>query len=87
MEEELTALDIATVKAECLRELLMVLPIVEKSIPTILINFDNQTVIMLSVKIHRRVATGNMKSREVVGELAGTAPSSTARNPGTRRGF
>ena len=55
--EELTALDIATVKAECLRELLMVLPIVEKSIPTILINFDNQTVI-----IKMNSSKDNMKS-------------------------
>ena len=35
---------------------------------------------LLSVKTHRRVATGNTKSREVAGVLAGTAPSSTARN-------
>jgi hypothetical protein len=55
--EELTALYIATVKAECLRELLMFLPIVEKSIPTILINFDNQTVI-----IKMNSSKDNMKS-------------------------
>jgi len=30
---------------------------------------------MLSVKTHQRVATGNMKSREVAGALAGTAPA------------
>ena len=42
---------------------------------------------LLSVKTHRRVATGNTKSREVTGALAGTAPSSTARNPSTCRGF
>jgi len=35
---------------------------------------------LLSVKTHRRVATGNTKSREVAGALACTAPSSTARN-------
>src|SRR6185437_15552174 len=35
---------------------------------------------VLSVKTHRRAATGNKKSREVAGVLAGTAPSSTARN-------
>jgi len=39
---------------------------------------------MLSVETHRRVATGNTKSREVAGALAGTAPSSTARNSVTR---
>ena len=33
---------------------------------------------------HRRVAKGNTKSREVAGALAGTAPSSTARNSVTR---
>ena len=42
---------------------------------------------VLSVKTHRRVATGNTKSREVAGALAGTAPSSMARNSSTRHGF
>ena len=35
---------------------------------------------MLSVETHRRAATGNTKSQEVAGALAGTTPSSTARN-------
>ena len=35
---------------------------------------------LLSVETHRRAATGNTKSREVAGALAGTAPLSTARN-------
>ena len=35
-------------------------------------------MVLLSVETHRRVATGNTKSREVAGALAGTAPSSTA---------
>ena len=48
---------------------------------------DVWDVILLSVKTHQRVATGNTKSREVARALAGTAPSSTALNPGTRRGF
>ena len=39
---------------------------------------------VLSVETHRRAATGNTKSREVAGALAGTAPSSTARNSVTR---
>ena len=39
---------------------------------------------LLSVETHRRVATGNTKSWEVAGALAGTAPSSTARNSVTR---
>jgi len=39
---ELVALDIATVEAEWLRELLMDLPIVEKPIPAISMNCDNQ---------------------------------------------
>ena len=39
---------------------------------------------LLSVETHRRVATSNTKSREVAGALAGTAPSSTARNSVTR---
>ena len=46
MEAELTALDTATVEAEWLRELLMDLPMVEKPIPAILMNCDNQTVIV-----------------------------------------
>jgi hypothetical protein len=46
MEAELVALDTATVEADWLRELLMDLPIVEKLIPAILMNCDNQTVIV-----------------------------------------
>src|SRR5579859_7225529 len=45
MEAELTALETASSEAEWLRELLMDLPVVEKPIPAILINCDNQTVI------------------------------------------
>ena len=45
MEAELTSLD-TLVEAEWLRELLMDLLIVEKSIPAILMNCDNQTVIV-----------------------------------------
>ena len=45
MEAELTALDTAGVEAEWLRELLMDLPIVEKPIPAISMNCDNQSVI------------------------------------------
>ena len=57
MEAELTALDTATVEAEWLRELLMDLPVVEKPIPAILMNCDNQTVI---VKMNS--SRDNMKS-------------------------
>jgi hypothetical protein len=57
MEAELTALDTATVEDEWLRELLMDLPIVEKPIPAILMNCDNQTVI---VKVNS--SKDNMKS-------------------------
>jgi hypothetical protein len=46
MEAELTALDIATIEAEWLRELLMDLPVVEKPVTAILMNCDNQTVIV-----------------------------------------
>ena len=46
MEAELTALYTTTVEAEWLRELLMDLPVVEKPIPAILMNCDNQTVIV-----------------------------------------
>jgi len=57
MKAELTALDTATVEAEWLRELLMDLPVVEKPIPAILMNCDNQTVI---VKVNS--SKDNMKS-------------------------
>ena len=46
MEAELNALDTATIEAEWLRELLMDLPVVEKPVPAILMNCDNQTVIV-----------------------------------------
>jgi hypothetical protein len=45
MEAELAALDTAGIEAEWLRELLMDLPVVEKPIPAILMNCDNQTKI------------------------------------------
>ena len=45
MEAELTTLDTARAKAEWLRELLIDLSIVEKPIPTISMNCDNQTMI------------------------------------------
>jgi hypothetical protein len=57
MEAELTALDTATVEAEWLRELLMDLPVVEKPIPAIPMNCDNQTVI---IKVNS--SKDNMKS-------------------------
>jgi hypothetical protein len=57
MEAELTALDTTTVEAEWLRELLMDLPVVEKPIPAISLNCDNQTVI---VKVNS--SKDNMKS-------------------------
>jgi hypothetical protein len=46
MEVELTTLDIASVEAEWLCELLMDLSVVEKPMPTISMNCDNQTVII-----------------------------------------
>ena len=57
MEAQLTALDTAIVEADWLRELLMDLPIVEKPVPAILMNCDNQTVI---VKVNN--SKDNMKS-------------------------
>jgi hypothetical protein len=45
MKAELTTLDTSTVEPEWLRELLMDLPMVEKLIPGILMNCDNETVI------------------------------------------
>jgi hypothetical protein len=57
MEAELTALDTTTIEGEWLCELLMDLPVVEKHIPDISMNCDNQTVI---VKVNS--SKDNMKS-------------------------
>jgi hypothetical protein len=57
MKAELTSLDTSTIEAEWLRELLMDLPMVEKSIPAILMNCDNETVI---IKMNN--SKDNMKS-------------------------
>jgi hypothetical protein len=57
MEAELTALDTASVEAGWLRELFMDLPEVEKLVPAISMNCDNQTVI---IKINS--SKDNMKS-------------------------
>jgi hypothetical protein len=46
MEAALTALDTPTVESKLPRELLMDLSVVEKPVPTILLNCDNQTVIV-----------------------------------------
>ena len=46
MEAELTDLDTATIEAEWLRELLMDFPMVEKPVPAIIMNCDNQTMIV-----------------------------------------
>jgi hypothetical protein len=46
METELTTLDTATVQADWLRELLMDLPIIEKPLLAMLMNYDNQMVIV-----------------------------------------
>jgi hypothetical protein len=61
IEAELAALDTATMKADWLRELLMDLPIVEKPLPAILMNCDNQTVI---VKVDS--SKDNMKSSRYI---------------------
>jgi hypothetical protein len=57
IEAKLIALDTATVEVEWLHELLMDLPMVEKPIPIILMNCDNQTVI---IKV--KSSKDNMKS-------------------------
>jgi hypothetical protein len=46
MEVELIALDIATIEADWLCELLMDLPIVEKPLLAILMNCGNQTLMV-----------------------------------------
>jgi hypothetical protein len=57
MEAELATLDTATIDVEWLHELLMDLPIVEKPILAILMNYDNQTMI---IKVNS--SKDNMKS-------------------------
>jgi hypothetical protein len=57
MEAKLKTLDTVTVEAKWLCELLMDLSVVEKTIPTILMNYDNQTMI---VKVNS--SKENMKS-------------------------
>jgi hypothetical protein len=57
METELTALDTATIESKWLRELLMDLPVVEKPVPAILLNCENQIV---TVKVNN--SKDNMKS-------------------------
>jgi hypothetical protein len=57
MEAKLAALDTTIVEADWLRELLMDLPIIEKPLPAILMNCDNQMVI---VKVDS--SKDNMKS-------------------------
>ena len=43
MKAKLIALDTTTIEAEWLHELLMDLPVVEKPVPAILMNCDNQS--------------------------------------------
>jgi hypothetical protein len=57
MKAELTTFDTTTVEADWLRELLMDLPIIEKPLSAILMNYNNQTVI---VKVDS--SKDNMKS-------------------------
>jgi hypothetical protein len=62
MEGELTALDTSGVEAGWLRDLLMDLPLVEKPVPSILMNCDNQAVI---TKV--KSSNDNMKTRRRTG--------------------
>jgi hypothetical protein len=57
IEVELTALDTASIEVERLCEFLMDLPMVEKPIPSISMNCDNETLI---VKVNN--SKDNMKS-------------------------
>ena len=61
MKAELVALDTVGAEAEWLRELLMDLLVVQKSIPAISMNCDNQTVI---TKVNS--SRNNMKSTRYV---------------------
>jgi hypothetical protein len=61
MEAELTTLNTATIEVDWLRELLMDLSIVEKTLPVIYMNCDNQMVI---VKVDS--SKDNMKSSRYI---------------------
>jgi hypothetical protein len=61
LDAELTALNTYTIESEWLHELLMDLPEVEKSMPAILLNCDNQAVIF---KVDN--SKGNAKSSKSV---------------------
>jgi len=62
IEAELTALDTASTEAEWLRDMLMDLPLVEKPIPAILINYDNQIVI---TKVKNSQDNGKKSSKHI----------------------
>jgi hypothetical protein len=64
MEAELTALDTAGSEAKWLRDLLMDLPVVEKPIPSISMDCDNQTVI---TKVNS--SKDNMKSTSMLRDV------------------
>ncbi|KAK1664278.1 hypothetical protein QYE76_052437 [Lolium multiflorum] len=82
MEAELTTLDTAAVEAEWLRQLLMDLHVVEKPIPVILMNFDNQVVI---IKVNSS-KDNMMSSRHVKRRLKSSfAPPLKFSHPGQRR--
>jgi hypothetical protein len=77
METELVALDTTTMEADWLCELLMDLPIANKTLPTILMNYDNQTVIIKvnsskdNVKSSRHIkrrlkSVGKMRNSKVI---------------------
>ena len=62
MKAELTAIDTTTVEAEWLRKLLMDLPMVEKPILAISMNYDNQTVIIkVNSSKNKMKSTRNVK--------------------------
>ena len=64
MEAELTSLDIDGAEAECLRELFMNLPVVEKHIPAISMNCDNKTMITkVNSSKDNMKSTGHVKRR------------------------
>jgi hypothetical protein len=64
MEAKLTALDIASTEAKWLHELLLDLPVVEKPIPAILMNYDNQTMVpKVNIAKDYAKSIGHIKTR------------------------
>ena len=88
MEAELTTLDTTTVELEWLHELLMDLPMVEKLVLRILLNYDNQLFthqlsfcIRIIAQVFVFVAKKKHKNKRELNPLKSTDPKIHLQNP------